>query len=503
MKQARPLAYALAVLLVAAASIIVSDHIYNIPANNGDYARAVSYILPNMRKFEPPEACKLIADFSPETFLPRSSMTVFVALLASAAKLFGARYFCISYLFVTLSVIYWIGVGLAALTSDGGHARRALIIVSCAVNYLVFSFYFKSFYEETVVLLAIPWLLAAPGMNRPYIFDVLFALVCGGVLFAKPQMIFMAPPLLYVWFRRSQNRLAGGVLALSVGLFFVLPSGLQVLKTHLHWSQKPSPAAHQHPPSGSINAYDRVFNGVGWSIQNVGNWPASTFQERLAYFAANKDRLQESARTVLSTDAHSAMQAGGLDLVGTSYWDEGFNVIWGSDDNAKKIKEETSLSSYFRLLSNPKILGLYLYNIYLVAKNSNYDVIHYVKYYNYNNGNPMLEFGQRFISMFNSSLWLKFSIACVLAAIACARWDVLIVSLYICLGAPVFSVLGDGYCDFEKHLLPYVMFFPFIFFSLPALGASSVNQVDPSTKTDLVLSLVSRVRPTKQPSTSL
>ena len=248
-----------------------------------------------------------------------------------------------------------------------GPSTRPILLVLFGFVYFVYAFYFKSLYEEAVVLALSPWLLwgiadtSKTGRHWP---SILLAAV---ILASKPQMIFVLPVLVagIVQTRPGWNRQTGVVL-----LCAALIASIGAL-----WSasQKSNRAA---------NSYDRFYNGIGWTLQASSTWPASNFNERQSYFYSHADELQKS------TDFLEPVA--GVSLLGTSYRPTGTRVSEQASSSsgteaARKLFGEVmgkgSLKNYVQFFQNHlSILLPYLHNIYATTLVSDYSLGYIVTY---------------------------------------------------------------------------------------------------------------------------
>lgn len=199
------------------------------------------------------------------------------------------------------------------------------------------------------------------------------------------------------------------------------------------------------------NSYNRVFNGIGWTTQGVSSWPVNEFFARIQYFEAHKAQLERYSLSAEPID--------GVVLMGTSFWPYGQD-LFDQDKNpelAYQARVAVSTLSYAHQMWSHGI-GSLLASVYQVALHSDYS-LHYLK------GTR-----QGFLA-YRDSLLSK--LGYVLAGLAITmlvlcRTPVHLLLLGTVVVAPLFVFVGDGYYEFEKHLIPYFMVLPS--FLLPFMG---------------------------------
>ncbi len=413
--------------------------------NNGDYKRVTRSMFVAATENAALKGCEPVGPMTLRGLLPTSS----VALLAEAVflmhKLVGADCVRTASLFWALTAIFWSGVAVAVRSLRG---PAALLIGSVfAMDYFMSGFELKSAYEDAAVLALAPWLFAMiERFLRLGRRDGLF--VIGGLLlYAKAQMVFLLPILAALLARdiaASAESVRRRVRA-AVAVWLMLAA-----------------VSVGYPQIGGralANSYNRFFNGIGWALQDVRAWPATTFSARHDYFGIHRQVLQQATVGLEPFE--------NMPLFGTSFWPEGVTIYprYGysrltSDDFAGfpgAVRDAMSLRSFTGLLSAcPDCLFKYLVNTYSIAWCSDYNLA-YIR-----------QLGDEHRFYESCRRWLLRHAALVGLVIFLVglwktrsnRWRLAL--LYFVLGSPLFVVLGDGFYEFEKHLLPFVILAPAI-----------------------------------------
>jgi hypothetical protein len=139
---------------------------------------------------------------------------------------------------------------------------------------VLYSFYFKSFYEESIVLALRPWLLS--GIARAY--DGrgwgVFVVLSVATLAAKLAMIFVLPVLAFVVMDAGAKHATPRPTIAAIVTVLIMAASV--------------PFVFVSDDRQVQNAYNRFFNGLGWSAQGVAGWPGRNFTDRYRYFYARK-----------------------------------------------------------------------------------------------------------------------------------------------------------------------------------------------------------------------
>jgi len=226
-------------------------------------------------------------------------------------------------------------------------------LIGLVVAPLFFSPFFKSLYEEGIVLALLPWVILGIYRLRTQGKVLGFTIASGLLLLAKAQLVMLAPAILYAIF------FYGHTLKLST-LKIIFVSGVLLLAVVGSLYQK------QKQEDGLANAYNRLFNGIGWSMQSVHSWPTNHFSERLQYFSGHQDELQQ-----ITKDTELVPN---LNLWGTSFWPTGLELLTSKNDQRwENIEQQLKLQSILKFFYiHPSALTQYLQNGALVFTNSNY-----------------------------------------------------------------------------------------------------------------------------------
>jgi hypothetical protein len=432
------LIFTIVVVAVGILSTVGAWAFYGPMINNGDFLRVSTDHLPFMQPWKPLAACEpMVGGNALRSALPESTMSLFFDILVFAYRLGGQSCMSQSTIFLFLSAIYWSGVVALIVAAGVAFNSRVRGVVCCVVAYATLAYYFKSLYEEAAVLALMPWLVTGVALRATLPGAMLLASASALVLYAKSELILVLPVLVAAFAgscvvqRQSRFRFAMLLVA-----FFVVPPAFQAGKaTFTHLSQQ--------------NAYNRVFNGLGWAGEGVAFWPAGNYSERAHYFVHNKASLQAG------DPAASDIQ--GADLAGTSFWPTGNDIL--TNGNAAQIAAvyaATSAGSYLRLVAHPATLGRLIDATYVVAETSDYSLAYIRPDAGSLDGPlaPMLGIQRH--------LWLIFSLICIASAALNRDAASTLCAVYFVVGCPLFVVLSDGFYEFEKHMLPFVMFFPFI-----------------------------------------
>jgi hypothetical protein len=179
---------------------------------------------------------------------------------------------------------------------------------------------------------------------------------------------------------------------------------------------------------------------------SVEDWPSHDFSSRKQFFENNREQLDLKNAENIPPGLSSHM--------GTSYWPDGYLLqknlnredweIFATSHNFKK---------YLELVSNPKILGRLVVATYRVFLSSDYRL-------NYLRSDGTTALKRDYI--LKNFGWV-FLATCIAFA-AFYRGPYLLHTVALGMAAlPIAVVIGDGFYEFEKHMVAY-------FILLPALG---------------------------------
>lgn len=429
----------LTILIVAFGSVLLMNNDIGQMKNNGDYWRVTRAIGLSIKAWTIPESC-ISSEF--RFGMPESTMADLAIIIGFAHKIFAADCFISNSVFWSLSAIYWLGVLMIVMCVSRWRAFLTLIVFS--IMYLTFSYYFKSFYEEAPILALSPLMLYSYltlQLGKPYF----FATVTCFIILSKAQMILLAPFVIIFLFI---HRPASG------GLHHTIASILVVVAVAVSFAGK-SEILMQN--ISMQNSYNRLFNGLGWSLQGVQDWPASNSSTRHNFFNKNQDRLQKI------TETHEPLS--GHRLLGTSFWPTGSNLL--KKAIGRQIFSQLSWRLYYQTI--PKSLSTLtsiLINVYSVGLTSDYSMSYIRSPYQSSNIKFSLEPARLFIHQNLGKIYILMTMTLVVLMLYKSLLPIITLGFY--LSVPIFVFVGDGFYEFEKHIIPYVMLlgffilFPFV-----------------------------------------
>jgi hypothetical protein len=397
-------------------------------------------------------------------------MGVLVGLLAALQRDLLSPVFITATSILSLSLLFLFGIFL--LVKQGDQKHKYLIIILLLLMFSCYGFYIKSFYEEAAILAFLPWLCFGYykiANNRKYF---VFTISSAAIIYSKQQMIFAAPMFMFLLFfgaagERKNLRFASSLFVLLLASAFTISL---------------------HPDNKEPNQYNRYFNGIGWALLNSYSWPADDFNERHAYFYENQDVLQSGLPNLPYRD-----------FLGTSFWPTGdlakqvaiFTLIdnyatygrkskWLTEKDGLYLREKYSkmiglgsYTSYLHLfLKNPSIVLRLIKDAYLTTVKSNYSIIYLRLPLSINNRAIIVI--QRVQSLLCRYLGFIFIGTILLLYIIKPSWPSFVAVSWMAL-TPLVTVAGDGFYEFEKHMVSYMMLIPF-------LVAVSVSKAAPSDK---------------------
>lgn len=417
-------------------AVLASGLTAGVAVNNGDFSRVFGSMGIEVPGWTPLDRTYPFISTGP-TAWPASTMGAFGWLAAEAQRLGGREQFATSVLTALLATIY-LGGCLALTYRPSRHSMIALSAV--CLSTLTWSFYFRSLYEEAAVLALVP--MFAWGILKLYEGRVFpFFLISMLLLVAKAQMIFLLPLLGLMLATSPAVRYSKA--ALVTGLLTVLAAA------YGGYSARSSGMA-------PVNDYNRLYNGVGWSLQGVNGWPAHEFNARMHYFAANKAKLQQ--KTVSDEPTHRHL------LLGTSYWPTGAELSTWAWQNAADSSRRIDVNEVFGkgrlpyyasyLLAHPKAAIAIAWRAPVTALTADYSLA-YIRH-----GSSQSSFLSSFIAD-AAFIYPAVALTCIVVALGLFGTKATFTGgAYFILGAPLFVVVGDGYFEFEKHLAPYLMLIP-------------------------------------------
>jgi len=383
--------------------------------------------------------------FTTSAGLPVNTLGALAYLLYWPQKVLGLSVYHTTLIADGLNLLYFSAVYLliGAETRRGRRGRRGLLGLAFAALYLIYGFFFKSLYQDAMVLALSPWLLLGLqriNQRRQY---TIFIVASMALMLTKVQMVFIVPVIVAIMFYTDRRFYRQGAKRLMVeGV--LLCAALSMLSFN----------GIDH-----VNNYDRYYNGLGWTLQNVMAWPVSSFYPRLQYFYRNRPALQAQSQSYEPTQSPM--------LLGTSCWPSEVKILISHLSpqalaHELQIMDVGKMRHFFAFMWwHPRVITPYLRTIYQMSASSNY-ALHYLR-------TPAQSdsWWARALYAANEQYFAYAGYAFfALGGLLLLSGDVTIacVALYFFLGAPLFVCLGDGFYEFEKHLNVYFMLLPLCLF---------------------------------------
>jgi hypothetical protein len=221
------------------------------------------------------------------------------------------------------------------------------------------------------------------------------------------------------------------------------------------------------------NQNNRYFNRVGGTLFNSYGWPTDSFVERHEYLYQNQGTLQSSLPNLPYRN-----------FLGTPFWPIGADLRKKSksltEEDRAYLREEYSkmiglgsYTSYLHLfLKNPSIVLKLIKDTYLITVKSDYSILYLRLPISINN--RAIKVIQSVQSLVCRYLGFVFVGTILLLYIIRPSWPSFVAVSWMAL-TPLVTVAGDGFYEFEKHMVSYMMLIPF-------LVAVSVSKAAPSDK---------------------
>ena len=396
--------------------------------NNGDYWRVTRGLI-DFAPWSPIHTC---LEYNFKSRLPGSTLGVFFIVSVWIAELFSAECFNLSVYFTALYFVFLSGCLFALYIN-----RANLVpIFLCSIIAVLFSSFFLSFYEEIAVLIAVPWLIGGYSIfaKKGGMTCFVFSACC--ILFAKVQMAILLPLLLYLVFDARKNKTTKPKVLLFGAAVLIASSAA---------------AFNAKAGNKTPNSYNRLYNGIGWSLLGVTSWDKATFSERHHFFYTDRPTLESGTRV---TNLPPEL----LPLLGTSFWPTGSDIFSNKQDfGVDKSQLEASLkpSFYLKLLFADGIFPKFLTSVYSLTFQSQYSVSY------------LLSEGERerrfsiTKTMILGWAGLAFFTLTILGLLR--KEPIAYLAAVLSLSMPLVVVLGDGFYEFEKHMVPFFMALPIIF----------------------------------------
>lgn len=408
-------------LLACLAAIALAFAITRPAVNTGDYGRVTRSFDLEFAVGEAPGECPA---FKPElSYPPASPVSVAGMATGGAARLLGGRCFPTGMWFALLSAIYWAGVAASAAALSGW--RLAAWCAGSIATYLLFADLLNSFYEEAMFVALIPW-LARLRFGGRWTTAVSLA-IAFLALAAKAQAIFFVPIVVLLFGARSrQARWRHWAL---LGAVILAATGLNAIKAR-HYSNQ--------------NGYNRIYAGLGWTALQVTQWPASEFFGRREYFYATlaNGRLSRAPQCAID----------GLRLLGTSYWPTAAAIVAGEIPASARTQAKVQNRGIGDFVRCARELGHPLATVgklFTLTAQSDYNLA-------YLRSAPppsaLAWFAQSRSALLRWAAPLFLVVAVGVALWTRSRffgWS----AGYLAILSPVFVFLGDGFYEFEKHMM--------------------------------------------------
>lgn len=410
--------------------------------NTGDWDRVTvpaGFLAP---AWEPMQSHYLLG--TPAQFANNSSMGVLLSTLGWLAQRAGYNVLATAPILVFLV--------LALLTGSFFLARRAygychyLVLTTLILVLLCYVVYLKSFYGEALVLALAPALCVGIKQLVQQNRILLFTLCAAAIIYAKQQMLFVAPIMVLLLFRNMW--LHGGanprLWASLLGIVFVCVTIFGA-----------------HPENRAPNQYNRYFNGIGWSLLQSANWPAQRFDQRHPYFYKYQQQLQMPLSVTLPQYSY----------LGTSYLPTASTLLdatkhpWNTEaqkEQAQNLYEQLiaqgNLDVYMvTLVQHPAVLWQLIKNTYLTAVRSDY-IVDYTR-----SAVRLAPAVAQVLTAAQTQIarifgWI-FVVTLVLALLCRRSLFSSTITVWMLL-APLVVVAGDGYFEFEKHMTAFFVFLP-------------------------------------------
>lgn len=172
-------------------------------------------------------------------------------------KILGYKCFDLECMFFANCIFYGVGSILLIYRSP----NRLISISLILFPVFLYGDYLGSFYEESALLILLPWILYSLRVNEKYFLGWIFYVMISALfLYSKAQNVYFLPLLFFrYWVSRYKSCNSHQFFkAIVVGAVLLVFSYLTITN---------------HPQNKTPNSYNRTFNGQGWSMMGVGGWP--------------------------------------------------------------------------------------------------------------------------------------------------------------------------------------------------------------------------------------
>lgn len=367
-----------------------------------------------------------VAEVLPIRLVPDSLAGLFALVTGCAAKLMGAERVSMPvlsalyhFLFAAGSVLLVLRVG-ARWGRVGQWAAGAVLLALFLAPQT--SGLFGSVFEEAALVAILPlWAALALGATASARGAVLFAICSGALVYAKPaSFLLLLPVFVLIGLRVGGPPTLRRALLASLIAVILLGLGRNAVRFE------------------DYNSFNRLHNGVAYAMAGVSDWQARHFEARLAERAAHVDPA--TARAL-------GLPEEVVERWGQSYWPY-LGLL--SRTERRRLAEPGKLGAVLGLIvSEPTIAVAMVREGTLTAMRADYGLDYLTQGGDEGGGNAGWRFG-------GLGYLLPLLAAGLAVALLCRRW-ITAAFLLPPLLAPSMIVLADGFYEFEKHMLPYLL----------------------------------------------
>lgn len=427
-----PLVYAMLIALFATGLAWMTSHMWELGRiDNGDGWRVLrrATVFGSERWLRQPVQWHYeMAPFSVNAIvqsLPKATSGLLVFVLAILHRCLGFTQFHVWTMVACYLAIYLFGAGcwVRAARTWPLRGANALLFSLLLLNPFTLS-YFNSFYEEAAVFALMPWWTyqTQRSFQNPSAANLRwFYVSTAAMLLSKTQMtpVLLVAGALHLWRLKA--------ITWQMGLIALLAA------------MSAAKGVHQHE---QFNAFNRVQNGLAYSVSGVSHWASRDHEAR--QLEAKQRVSWQSGRELGLPDDLRASWGGG-------FWPDG---VAASDAARAEASHTGKVGTYLSILwMHPSALGMLIKESYLTAAQADFTMAYIYMRHGQLEPAPASSGWQALMAHLGWLYWLA------AGTCALAFWQ-----RNLCVGAltavilisPLFVVLGDGYYEFEKHLLPYL-----------------------------------------------
>lgn len=364
--------------------------------------------------------------------MPRSPLAAIGFVLGRGFFLLGSPCFPLFAWYLTLCAIYWAGVLCVARASSSNYA---LFLVSFSAIFVSCSFFLKSYYEEAIIIVLVPWVILSISSFDKFPFRVLFVFLVAMMAWSKTQAII---GILFIFLMILFIEVIIRKKVLGVSHFIIYT--LAVAAVCLVALERSDKMGFSH-----INEYHRYFNGFGWVSNGVSSWPVSEHQARFSFFHANENDLLK--------DPHSIFPDLLRPMIGSHAWSE---KVTGASSNQKQALEDflASTSVQKLLLSNQTLFFDFFLESVSTGLKADYRLDNYI---NVGGEFSFIDNARRLSQVVLVPMLIIGSLLCLSTSPLHSAFSL----FFIFLSFPL-VVLADGFFEFERHLWTQFFFVPMI-----------------------------------------